>query len=316
MIMRLVREMRGAGRTDASIADAAEVEHSILCKSGAKVTSVYLSVATERIKSLSNFLKQNNEDEHQESQRKESISEESLLALLASKKQLLEYFFPQEALIPEEASNLFENLDSPRMCRRCGAQFVPNRQAEAEEVIDCRFHSGRQERIGGLRVYGCCHSSSNESAGCSSAAFHVHEGRKAARRGEEILKFLRLNTINQSNPTTQSTTTQSQSTTAIALDAEMFYTRGGYEASRLTLVDFFSEAVLLDCLLLPRHGPVLDYNTRFSGISAEMYDQQDTGLKVFSFAHVRQLLTQIIKPETILIGHSLDNDLGVLEVIK
>ena len=74
----------------------------------------------------------------------------------------------------------------------------------------------RLNRIGGLRVYGCCHSSSNESAGCSSAAFHVHEGRKAARRGEEILKFLRLNTINQSNPTTQSTT-QSQSTSAMTL---------------------------------------------------------------------------------------------------
>lgn len=99
----------------------------------------------------------------------------------------------------------------------------------------------------------------------------------------------------------------------------MFYTRGGYEVSRVTLVDFFTEGVLLDCLVLPRYGPVLDYNTRFSGITAEMYSA-DAGagsgaLQVFSFDQVKEMLARLIRPETILIGHSLENDLTVLEVL-
>ncbi len=292
MVMRLVRELRSAGKADASIADAAELEHSILIKSGCKVTSVYLSVAAERIKSLPVSLTNAPEAERRE----QLITEAALLSILATKKQLQEYHFPLEAASPEEVGDLFENLDAPQKCRRCGQEFIPNRQGE--EVVDCRYHPERQERLKGLRVFSCCHST-NATDGCSSSPFHVHEGRRGARRGEEIVKFARL-------PSRSGIGSK-----VIALDAEMFYTRGGYEASRLTVVDFFSEATLLDYLILPRHGPVLDYNTRFSGISAEMYAGE---MKVFTFDELKDKLAEIIQPDTIIIGHSLNNDFGVLEV--
>jgi RNA exonuclease 1 len=98
----------------------------------------------------------------------------------------------------------------------------------------------------------------------------------------------------------------------VALDAEMFYTVGGYEVSRLTLVDFETEATLLDVLIEPRCAPVLDYNTKWSGVSAESYRSGE--LQVLKFAEAQKRLAEFIGSETILIGHSLDNDLRVLEV--
>ena len=156
-----------------------------------------------------------------------------------------------------------------------------------------------------MRVYSCCHST-DASAGCSSAPFHVFEGKHQRRRGEEVLKFMKLPAMNSSALPLQYQ--------ALALDAEMFYTRGGYEASRVTLVDFFSEAAVLDCLVLPRYGPVLDYNTRYSGISAAMYEAEGSALPVLTFDQLRSRLAELIQADTILIGHSLDNDLSVLEV--
>ena len=299
MIMRLVRELRSAGKADASIADAAELEHSILLKSGAKVTSVYLSVAAERIKNLSTLLQAPTAAQ----ERSELITEAALLSLLATKKQFHDYHFPREATSPADVSDLFGSLDAPKKCRRCGQEFVPS--CQHAQPVDCRFHLDRQERVKGMRVYSCCHST-DASAGCSSAPFHVFEGKHQRRRGEEVLKFMKLPVMNSSALPLQYQ--------ALALDAEMFYTRGGYEASRVTLVDFFSEAAVLDCLVLPRYGPVLDYNTRYSGISAAMYEAEGSALPVLTFDQLRSRLAELIQADTILIGHSLDNDLSVLEV--
>ena len=302
MIMRLVREMRAAGRSDASIADAAALEHEILNKSGAKVTSVYLSVAADRIKSLSSQeLSSGEPAPAADLLNRDRFSEAALLSLLVSRRHLEEYWYPREALNPSQASNLFCDLDAPKKCRRCGTEFIPSRQ-DSDPSIDCRYHPERQERLAGTRVYSCCLAGTGAS-GCVSASFHVHEHRNQGKRGEQVYHFCRL----------PSASSAQASPGFLALDVEMFYTRGGYEASRLTLVDFHSEAVVLDCLVHPRHGPVLDYNTRFSGISADMY-QPGGELPVFTFDQLRERLGELIGPETVLIGHSLDNDLRVLEV--
>ncbi|RMZ89440.1 hypothetical protein DV736_g3338, partial [Chaetothyriales sp. CBS 134916] len=84
---------------------------------------------------------------------------------------------------------------------------------------------------------------------------------------------------------------------------------------------------LLDVLVRP-YGEILDFNTRFSGVSQKQFAEAaphegrtlaDSGcdalLKVESPAAARYLLFDLISPETPLIGHAIDNDLNTLRII-
>ncbi|KAJ7782527.1 ribonuclease H [Mycena maculata] len=113
--------------------------------------------------------------------------------------------------------------------------------------------------------------------------------------------------------------------TVYSIDCEMCLTEDGKELTRVCLIDFYSGAVVYDQLVKPSK-PILDYLTRWSGITAAQLGPVTTTLAQVQ-AHILRLLSPpAANPFStgdapaaphltpILIGHSLESDLKALKL--
>ncbi|KAG0245755.1 hypothetical protein BGX31_006229 [Mortierella sp. GBA43] len=108
-------------------------------------------------------------------------------------------------------------------------------------------------------------------------------------------------------PKLKKTTLTPPPKTMIALDCEMCRTENGSELTRVSLIDHNGKNIF-DELVMPE-SPILDYLTQYSGMTAERLEGVTTRLE-----DVQKKLRQIINYNTILVGHSLENDMNVLKL--
>lgn len=227
-----------------------------------------------------------------------------LKSYLMTEEQLQEHGYPRTN--PEAAGkaiifNLPEKkaITDPftKICCRCGAEYKINAYGNCVRTEECSFHWGRLRRqkiAGGWETnYSCC-AAAVGTPGCQVAKQHVQDGRKESLDGY-------VTTFSKALP-------PDGNGGVFALDCEMCYTKQGLELTRVTVIDSEMK-VIYDTFVKP-DSKVVDYNTRFSGVTEE-----DLESATISLRDVQAVLLSMFSAESILIGHSLESDLLALKLI-
>ncbi|NXP19063.1 REXO1 exonuclease, partial [Scytalopus superciliaris] len=297
--------------------------------------NIYLNVAVNTLKKLRSLVPNSPSSTHKTSNKKVVSHEAVLGGKLAAKtsftlnrsgslraedltgaalyRRLKDYLMTEEQLKengypmphPEKAGRavLFtaeekKLLDSScRICCRCGTEYMVSASGSCIRKEECVHHWGRlrKQRVpGGWETHYSCCSGAVGSPGCQVAKQHVHDGRKESLDGF-VKTFDKL-------PTTDGYPG------IYALDCEMCYTKQGLELTRVTVINSDLK-VVYDTFVKP-DSRVVDYNTRFSGVTEE--DLENTSI---TLRDVQAVLLNMFSADTILIGHSLESDLFALKLI-
>ncbi|KAJ5375713.1 Exonuclease RNase T/DNA polymerase III [Penicillium concentricum] len=103
---------------------------------------------------------------------------------------------------------------------------------------------------------------------------------------------------------------------AIVLDCEMVQVEAGRrELAFLSAIDFLTGKVLIDNYVQPK-TKVVNWDSRFSGVTpGAMNKAVKKGTALNGWEGARLKLWEFMDSETVLVGHSLNNDLDVLGII-
>ncbi|XP_077573654.1 RNA exonuclease 1 homolog isoform X2 [Stigmatopora nigra] len=227
-----------------------------------------------------------------------------LKAYLMTEEQLQEHRYPRinpDAIGKAVIYNLPEKkvIMDPftKICCRCGAEYKVNIKGSCVRKEECSFHWGRLRRqkvAGGWEtMYSCC-AGSVGSLGCQTAQQHVQDGRTESLDGY-------VTTFSKALP-------HDGNGGVFALDCEMCYTKQGLDLTRITVINSDLK-VIYDTFVKP-DSKVVDFNTRFSGVTPEDLDGATITLR-----DVQAVLLSMFSAESILVGHSLESDLLALKLI-
>ncbi|ESP01259.1 hypothetical protein LOTGIDRAFT_111751, partial [Lottia gigantea] len=188
--------------------------------------------------------------------------------------------------------------DYEKICNRCGKRFVVYPDCEYGSFEECSFHWGKawKRKVAGQweTRYTCC-SGDLSATGCAVSKAHTYESNKY----ENITGYMK--TMPTSPPL-------DGNYGVYAMDCEMVYTTGGMELARVTVVGSDKQPVY-ETLVKPDY-PLIDPNTRYSGIEEKDLDNVKTTLR-----NVQAVLLSLFNDKTILMGHSLESDLMAVKII-
>ena len=94
----------------------------------------------------------------------------------------------------------------------------------------------------------------------------------------------------------------------LSIDCEMCVTTSGlHELAQISVVD--SNCKVVYSTLVKPHNEIKNYLTKFNGITAESLENVDVRL-----GDVQEKIRELVGPDTILVGHSLDSDLRAMNM--
>lgn len=191
-----------------------------------------------------------------------------------------------------------------KQCVRCSKMFQVNEEGEYLTFDSCTYHWGKLSSVYNgkyfVNIYSCCQGE-EISEGCSQYSMHVWNGVVVGINGP-YTDFLH---------TQYKETNHHKHPRVYAIDCEMSYTGLGLEVTKVTVVGYNGSLVYEH--FVKTQSKIIDYNTRFSGVSEKDLTESNNSIK--TFPEVQKDLLNLFDANTILIGHGLDNDLRVLRIV-
>lgn len=217
-----------------------------------------------------------------------------------SEKQLIENGFPLPHSSGEKGRAIIFNINKQkrpkgfiRTCCRCKKDYTIDKKGFPAVKEECIYHPNNKYRVRGEIKYQCC-SQDGSSDGCCIAPCHVYE----------YVDFDNLKGFVKTLPPER----EMDDYAVYSLDCEMCYTTHGLDLTRVTVINSACK-VVFETLIKPLH-PIIDYNTRYSGITEEQMATVKTTL-----LDVQATILTMFNSKTILIGHSLESDFKALKLI-
>ncbi|XP_044010261.1 putative exonuclease GOR [Aphidius gifuensis] len=203
---------------------------------------------------------------------------------------------------PTTWNNINQTQTVEHSCVRCFENFLINRETNEYITKDkCIYHWGKLRNNyynPSDSKWNCCNGEEN-SSGCTEGNMHVWTGITQGCNGP-------LDGYVRTKPSRVISWDDNYG--VYALDCEMCFTKNGLEVVKVSVVDM-KKNIVYDTLVKP-NSEIIDYNTRFSGITKSMLKNTKKTLK-----DVQKDLLTFISAETILIGHGLENDLKALKIL-
>ncbi|KAI8997946.1 hypothetical protein BC832DRAFT_566943 [Gaertneriomyces semiglobifer] len=225
--------------------------------------------------------------------------------LIAPESELVKHGYslpPKEPVIVEPADQQIpqeEGEDQPaeqHKCSRCDREFTLIWPLDEHAQTACLHHWGsvRTFKRSGTkdRLYICCQEPVGHP-GCS--------------RGPHVFKEEGRDELDRRIPFTflPDPADSPGAEKVVAIDCEMSYTTAGMELTRLTVLNYLGTPIIDE--LVKTTFPVLDLNTRWSGISS-LDDAK------YDLAGIKELMGKHLNSSTIIIGHGLENDLNAMRI--
>ncbi|XP_055389566.1 uncharacterized protein LOC129618689 isoform X2 [Condylostylus longicornis] len=239
---------------------------------------------------------------------------------------------------PDGSYQIFNNYSQSlkKQCVRCKKEFLVDENGEYLTKEECFYHWGKLQQIyTSNRTFGyqysCCNGD-QYSIGCAKNRLHVWTGITVGINGPYD-DFIRTsnklstknlnNSYNKKNCNINDVNIKTNSVTncvggddvcfgkVYALDCEMCFTGLGLEVTKITVVS--SDGHLVYETFVKPKCEIVDYNTRFSGITEKDITSKNNNVKTLE--QVQNDLLEFIDEDTLLIGHALDNDLRALKIL-
>ncbi|EEH41042.2 hypothetical protein PAAG_03328 [Paracoccidioides lutzii Pb01] len=174
-----------------------------------------------------------------------------------------------------------------------------------EKVIRCKFHPGTRLPNKLVKKRSCCGKQMWEKP-CDGAEYHHAHHYSPGELAHHWTFY----------PTPQMPCHSPDIRTAVAIDCEMGQgASGDSELIRITLVDYFSSAILINNLVYPS-VKMEHFRTKFSGVRREDIETaKKRGTCIMGRDNARLAVWRYVGPSTVVVGHSAKYDLESLRWI-